>query len=52
MRDPALLTRKGNTIYVHLYQGPAADGITLKPFDTVPQRAVLLNTYVFLLHDR
>jgi alpha-L-fucosidase len=44
MRDPVLLTRKGNTIYVHLYQGPAADGITLKPFDTVPLKAVLLNT--------
>jgi hypothetical protein len=44
MRDPVLLTRKGNNIYVHLYQDPAANGITLKPFDTLPQRAVLLNT--------
>ncbi|MCL2487521.1 MAG: alpha-L-fucosidase [Oscillospiraceae bacterium] len=44
MRDPVLLTRRGNTIYVHLYQDAAADGITLKPFDTLPRRATLLNT--------
>ena len=44
MRDPVLLTRKGNTIYVHLYQDTAANGITLKPFDTLPQKATLLNT--------
>lgn len=44
MRDPVLLTRRGNTLYVHLYQGLAADGITLKPLDTLPQKATLLNT--------
>jgi alpha-L-fucosidase len=43
MRDPVLLTRNGNTIYVHLYQDPAADGIILKPFDTLPAKATLLN---------
>jgi len=43
MRDPVLLTRNGNTIYVHLYQDPAADGIVLRPFDTLPARATLLN---------
>jgi alpha-L-fucosidase len=44
MRDPVLLTRRGNTIYVHLYEGLATDGLTLKPFDTMPERATLLNT--------
>jgi alpha-L-fucosidase len=43
MRDPVLLTRNGNTIYVHLYQGTEADGIVLKPFDTMPVKATLLN---------
>jgi len=42
--DPLLLTRKRNTVYVHLYQDPPANGITLKPFDTLPRRATLLNT--------
>lgn len=44
MRDPVLLTRNGNTIYVHLYQGTETDGIVLKPFDTMPVKATLLNT--------
>ena len=43
MRDPLLLTRNGNTIYVHLYEDPATDGIVLKPFDTLPAKATLLN---------
>jgi len=44
MRDKVLLTRKGNTIYVHLYQGTETNGIVLKPFDILPSKAVLLNT--------
>ena len=43
MRDPVLLTRKNNTIYVHLYQGTATDAIILRPFDTMPRSATLLN---------
>jgi len=43
MRDKVLLTRKGNTIYVHLYQGTETDGIVLKPFDVLPAKATLLN---------
>ena len=43
MRDPVLITRRANTLYVHLYQGTVADGIILKPLDTLPARATLLN---------
>ena len=43
MRDPVLLTRKGNTIYVHLYRDTEADGIVLRPFDVMPAKATLLN---------
>ena len=43
MRDPVLLTRKGNTFYVHLYQDPATDAIVLRPFGALPARATLLN---------
>lgn len=43
MRDPMLLTRRGNTIYVHLPDDPETDGIVVKPFDVLPVRATLLN---------
>lgn len=43
MRDPMLLTRRGNTIYVHLYTDAAANGIVVKPFAKLPLRATLLN---------
>ena len=43
MRDPMLLTRKGNTIYVHLYTDIETDGIVIKPFDRLPKKATLLN---------
>lgn len=43
MRDPMLLTRRGNTIYVHLYKDAEADGIVVKPFDKLPLKATLLN---------
>lgn len=39
-----LLTRKGNTLYVHLYKDPVADSVKLPPFDVLPLRATLLNT--------
>jgi alpha-L-fucosidase len=39
-----LLTRKGNTLYVHLYKDPLADAIKLPPFDVLPRKATLLNT--------
>ncbi len=39
-----LLTRKGNTLYAHLYKDAVADAIKLPPFDALPRRATLLNT--------
>jgi alpha-L-fucosidase len=42
-RDSALLTRKGNTIYVHLYRDPQCSSILLKPLDVIPRKATLLN---------
>ena len=38
------LTRKGNTLYVHLCRDPVADAVKLKPLKVVPRRATLLNT--------
>ena len=43
MRDPMLLTRRGNTVYVHLPDDTETDGIVVKPFDMLPLRATLLN---------
>jgi alpha-L-fucosidase len=40
----ALLTRKGNTLYVHLFKDPESRAVILKPLDTPPVRATLLNT--------
>ncbi len=39
-----LLTRKDNALYVHLNKDPVSDGVSLKPIDTAPRRATLLNT--------
>jgi alpha-L-fucosidase len=44
VRDEFLLTRRGNTIYVHLPRAPQSTAIILKPLDMQPKRAVLLNT--------
>ncbi|MBV9865589.1 MAG: alpha-L-fucosidase [Abitibacteriaceae bacterium] len=38
-----LLTRRHNTLYVHLYRDPIAESVSLKPLNLVPQRATLLN---------
>jgi alpha-L-fucosidase len=42
-RDQVLITRNGNTLYIHLYQDPQTDSIILKPLDIQPRRATLLN---------
>ncbi|NOY80285.1 MAG: glycoside hydrolase [Kiritimatiellaeota bacterium] len=42
-RDPLLLTRKGSSVYVHLYDGPETSGVVLHPIDVLPERATLLN---------
>jgi alpha-L-fucosidase len=39
-----LLTRRGNTIYVHLHKDPIRESVQLKPMTTAPRRATLLNT--------
>lgn len=39
-----LLTRKGNTLYVHLYADPVGEAVKLKPLAALPRRATLLNT--------
>ncbi len=43
MRDEVLLTRRGNTIYVHLYKDIQCSAVILKPLNILPTRAVLLN---------
>ena len=38
-----LLTRRGNTLYVHIVD-PVSSAVKLVPIDAAPQRATLLNT--------
>lgn len=38
-----LLTRKGNTLFVHFYGSPQTDAVVLPPITQLPRRAVLLN---------
>lgn len=39
-----LLTRRGDTLYVHLHRDPVSEAVKLKPIDVAPRRATLLNT--------
>ena len=39
-----LLTRKGKSLYVHLFRYPSSEAVALAPIKTMPRRAVLLNT--------
>lgn len=39
-----LLTRRDNTLYVHLARDPVSEAVKLKPLAVAPQRATLLNT--------
>lgn len=41
--QPVLLTRRGNTLYVHLNPDPRGNAVKLKPLNKAPQRALLLN---------
>ena len=43
MKDEILLTRRGNTIYVHLYKDIQSTAVILKPLDKLPKKATLLN---------
>lgn len=38
------VTRKANTLYIHLFQAPLNSAVKLKPMMTAPKRATLLNT--------
>ncbi len=40
----ALLTRRGNNLYVHLHRQPIADAVYLHPIADLPRRAIVLNT--------
>jgi alpha-L-fucosidase len=39
-----LLTRRDNTLYVHLHKDPVGAAVKLKPLAVLPRRATLLNT--------
>ena len=39
-----LLTRRGNALYVHLFEPPKQTSVVLKPLSVLPRRAILLNT--------
>jgi len=39
-----LLTRRDNTLYVHLFRDPSGTSVVLSPIDKLPRRATLLNT--------
>ena len=39
-----LLTRRGNTLYVHLHKDAVTEAVKLKPLAIAPRRATLLNT--------
>lgn len=43
-RNNVMLTRRGNTIYVHLKKPITSDAIIVPPFDVLPAKATLLNT--------
>lgn len=43
VRDYVLLTRRKNTIYVHLSKDPQSSSILLKPLNKLPRKATLLN---------
>lgn len=43
VRDRFLTTKKGNTIYIHLYNDIQSSGLILRPFDILPDSAILLN---------
>ncbi len=43
-RDSVLVTRRGNSLYIHVNPDPQTNGVVLRPLDVTPARAVLLNT--------
>lgn len=43
-RDDLMLTRSGNTLYVHFHNDPETNGLHLDRLTEAPRRAVVLNT--------
>ncbi|NMB97803.1 MAG: glycoside hydrolase [Clostridiaceae bacterium] len=41
--DDVLLTKKDNTVYVHLWKEPEVNRVILEPLDILPKKAILLN---------
>jgi alpha-L-fucosidase len=39
-----MLTKRNNTLYVHLTQDPPGDSVKLRPMNIMPKSAILLNT--------
>ena len=42
--DDLLLTRKGDSLYLHLYRDPESSAVSLRPLEIAPERVTLLNT--------
>ncbi len=42
--EAVLLTRRGNSVYVHLCREPEASSVILPPIEQLPDQAILLNT--------
>ena len=42
--EDILITRRDNTLYVHLYKPPISTSVRLKPLSSMPRKATLLNT--------
>ena len=40
-----LLTKNGNTLYVHFVRDPASSAVVLKPIQTLPRKAILINNH-------
>jgi alpha-L-fucosidase len=39
-----LITRRDNTMYVHLHRDPTSEAVKMKPIEVMPKKATLLNT--------
>ena len=42
--EDLLLTRKGDSLYLHINRDPESSAVSLRPLEVAPQSATLLNT--------
>ena len=42
--EDLLLTRKGSSLYLHIYRDPESSAVSLRPLEVAPEKATLLNT--------